>query len=101
MLLPLLVGILVAKWVADAGTHSLYHGLLEVKCVPWLPASPVSYKSLDLVPVSQAMASPVTVLHEKVSYAEIRTVLRASDHNGFPVVHATAIGQVRQHWENC
>ena len=30
MLLPLLVGILAAKWVADAATHSLYHGLLEV-----------------------------------------------------------------------
>lgn len=30
MLLPILVGILAAKWVADAATHSLYHGLLEV-----------------------------------------------------------------------
>lgn len=30
MLLPLLIGILAAKWVADAATHSLYHGLLEV-----------------------------------------------------------------------
>ncbi len=30
MLLPLLVGVLAAKWVADAATHSLYHGLLEV-----------------------------------------------------------------------
>jgi hypothetical protein len=33
MLLPILVGILVAKWVADAATHSLYHGLLEA-CTP-------------------------------------------------------------------
>ena len=31
MLLPLLIGILAAKWVADATTHSLYHGLLEVR----------------------------------------------------------------------
>ena len=31
MLLPLLIGILAAKWVADAATHSLYHGLLEVQ----------------------------------------------------------------------
>lgn len=31
MLLPVLVAIMVAKWVADAATHSLYHGLLEVK----------------------------------------------------------------------
>lgn len=33
MLLPILVGIMVAKWVADAATHSLYHGLLEVGCL--------------------------------------------------------------------
>ena len=51
MLLPLLAGILVAKWVADAATHSLYHGLLEVACVPFLPATPTSAVSLDLLPV--------------------------------------------------
>ncbi len=31
MLLPVLVAVMVAKWVADAATHSLYHGLLEVR----------------------------------------------------------------------
>ena len=101
MLLPLLVGILVAKWVADAGTHSLYHGLLEVKCVPWLPSVPISYKSLDLVPVTHAMAAPVVVLHEKVSYAEIRSALRGTEHNGFPIVHATPIGQVSWQADSC
>ena len=58
MLLPLLVGILVAKWIADAGTHSLYHGLLEVKCVPWLPFAPASSRSLDLIPIQQASPKP-------------------------------------------
>jgi chloride channel 7 len=38
MLLPLLIGILAAKWVADAATHSLYHGLLEVKSPSRLPS---------------------------------------------------------------
>lgn len=52
----------VAKWVADAVTHSLYHGLLEVKCVPFLPHEPVSRYSLDLVPVSYVMHSPVVTL---------------------------------------
>ena len=37
ILLPAMVAIMVAKFVADAATHSLYHGLLEVKCVPFLP----------------------------------------------------------------
>ena len=39
MLLPILVGILVAKWVADAATHSLYHGLLEARAGHWLYGS--------------------------------------------------------------
>ena len=56
MLLPLLAGILVAKWVADAATHSLYHGLLEVACVPFLPATPTSSISLDLLPVRLSSA---------------------------------------------
>jgi chloride channel 7 len=37
ILLPAMVAIMLAKFVADAATHSLYHGLLEVKCVPFLP----------------------------------------------------------------
>ena len=37
ILLPTMVAIMLAKFVADSATHSLYHGLLEVKCVPFLP----------------------------------------------------------------
>ena len=96
MLLPLLVSILTAKWVADAATHSLYHGLLEVKCIPWLPFSPESYKSLDLIPTLQAMTAPVVILAEKCKITELRDVLQTTSHNGFPVVRPTQIGQVHQ-----
>lgn len=37
ILLPTMVAIMLAKFVADSASHSLYHGLLEVKCVPFLP----------------------------------------------------------------
>lgn len=37
-------------------------GLLEVKCVPWLPEEPVAAVDLDLLPVSTVMHSPVTTL---------------------------------------
>lgn len=60
-----------AKWVADSVTHSLYHGLLEVKCVPFLPPEPVSKYSLDLVPVSFVMRSPVVTLKEKMKVREM------------------------------
>ncbi|KAG2489363.1 hypothetical protein HYH03_012193 [Edaphochlamys debaryana] len=86
MLLPVLVAIMVAKWVADAATHSLYHGLLEVKCVPFLPAEPVSAFSLDLLPVSYVMSSPVVCLRQRMSVRELTDVLRRCKHNGFPVL---------------
>eukprot|EP00878_Enallax_costatus_P009157 GHUV01009572.1.p1 GENE.GHUV01009572.1~~GHUV01009572.1.p1 ORF type:complete len:712 (+),score=175.93 GHUV01009572.1:218-2353(+) len=76
MLLPVLVGIMVAKWVADAACHSLYHALLEVKCVPFLMPEPVSRFSLDLLPVKTVMRSPVVCLElcmkvSKAGYIEL------------------------------
>ena len=65
-LLPLLL-LLSTRWVADAACHSLYHGLLEVKCVPFLPGEPVSAFSLDLLPVSHVMASPVVCLRQRMT----------------------------------
>ena len=37
IILPAMVAIMLAKLVADSATHSLNHGLLDVKCVPFLP----------------------------------------------------------------
>jgi chloride channel 7 len=94
LLLPVLVGIMVAKWVADAFTHPLYHGLLAVKCVPFLSPEPVSTHSLDLVPVAAAMRSPVVTLRAAMRVGDIQEVLRDTTHNGFPVVRDTPQGQV-------
>lgn len=96
MLLPILVSLMVAKWLADAVTHSLYHGLLEVKCVPFLPPEPSSKYSLDLLPVSLVMRSPVVTLSPALAIRELQQVLRDTTHHGFPVVRDTACGQVRE-----
>lgn len=42
-LLPIMVAIMVAKWVGDFFTHPLYHALLELKCIPFLSAEPIVY----------------------------------------------------------
>ena len=39
-LLPIMVAIMVAKWVGDFVTHPLYYALLELNCIPFL-AEPV------------------------------------------------------------
>ena len=43
-LLLICVTILSAKWTGDLLTHSLYHSLLEFKCIPFLDAEPVLVK---------------------------------------------------------
>eukprot|EP00879_Flechtneria_rotunda_P016612 GHRR01017382.1.p1 GENE.GHRR01017382.1~~GHRR01017382.1.p1 ORF type:complete len:460 (+),score=151.82 GHRR01017382.1:797-2176(+) len=94
MLLPVLVAIMVAKWVGDAMTHSLYHALLEVKCVPFLVHEPVSRFSLDLLPVSTVMKSPVVCLELHMTVADIQAILRDNSHNGYPVVRDSSAGQI-------
>ena len=42
-LLPIMVAIMVAKWVGDYITHPLYHSLLEMKCIPFLESEPIVY----------------------------------------------------------
>lgn len=94
MLLPLLVAIMMAKWVADSLTHPLYHGLLEIKCIPFLNAEPQASKHLDLLPVARVMASPVVTLGERERLGTVWEALRHTQHNGFPVVRASPHGQV-------
>lgn len=92
ILLPAMVAIMLAKWVADAGSHPLYHGLLEVKCVPFLPKEPVSAVSLDLVEVRHVAAAPVVTLKETMRLGDVRDVLRSTRHHGFPVVRPVIKG---------
>ena len=39
-LLPVMVSVMVAKWVGDFFTHPIYHALLELKCIPFLDPEP-------------------------------------------------------------
>lgn len=94
MLLPVLVGILTAKLVADAFCHPLYTALLERRCVPFLPHEAAARMSLDLVPVRLAMSAPVVMLDVKLPLSRLRAALGGCTHNGFPVVRSTEVGRV-------
>lgn len=64
-LLPLLIAIMVAKWIADALEHALYHSLLELKNVPFLPSEPFGGATLDMLSVRDIMCQgPVICLRE-------------------------------------
>jgi len=42
-LLPLMVAVMIAKWIGDYITHPLYHSLLELYCIPFLDSEPIVY----------------------------------------------------------
>ena len=95
-LLPILLGITVAKWTADALHKPLYHALLEVKHAPFLPDEPDGAMGLHLHDVAEIMRpAPLTTLRERESVATLRRALKETSHQGFPVVrHAEGVGEV-------
>eukprot|EP01064_Diplonema_japonicum_P021016 TRINITY_DN30564_c0_g1_i1.p1 TRINITY_DN30564_c0_g1~~TRINITY_DN30564_c0_g1_i1.p1 ORF type:complete len:861 (+),score=151.46 TRINITY_DN30564_c0_g1_i1:281-2584(+) len=84
-LLPIMASVLIAKWVADFATHSLYHALLEVKCVPFLDFL-CDIPKMDCFQASDIMKSPVVTLNLKLTVGELVDVMNRCSHNGFPVM---------------
>jgi chloride channel 7 len=95
-LLPILLGITVAKWTADSLHKPLYHALLEVKSAPFLPDEPAGAAGLHLHDVSEIMRpAPLTTLRERESVNTLRRALKETSHQGFPVVrHVDGVGEV-------
>lgn len=90
-LVPFMLSISSAKLLGDYLTHSLYHGLLEIKCIPYLPQEPHVVVNgcqikLDLYDVKHVMARDVFCLTPVSSAKRISTLLLSKRHGGFPVV---------------
>jgi chloride channel 7 len=84
-LFPIMLVIMISKWVGDIFTHPLYDMLLHLKDVPYLESKP-SYV-MSKLKCSDIMVKPVIVLHEtKETVEKIVQILASTDHNGFPVV---------------
>eukprot|EP00051_Salpingoeca_urceolata_P010072 m.122720 g.122720 ORF g.122720 m.122720 type:complete len:922 (+) comp16573_c0_seq4:343-3108(+) len=92
MLLPIMISILIAKWIADCTTHALYEALMETKCMPVLATELPPVPNYDLVTVSKIMASPPRVVLQHPTLAQVHTLLTKTSHGAFPVVKRTALG---------
>jgi len=94
-LLPIMVAIMVAKWVGDFATHPLYHALLELKCIPFLDSEPVILHegskaiNLELFRAGDAMSSPAIVIHKIESVERLTHLVLDTPHGGYPVVTKT------------
>ncbi|AYU81907.1 chloride channel protein, putative [Leishmania donovani] len=91
----LMLGILVAKSIADKCCHSFYHASLEVKAVPFLEAQ-TSMHLLDTYTARDIMTSPVTVLETMDTVLHVVEALTMTRHNAFPVVR---VGKADQAYE--
>jgi chloride channel 7 len=90
-LLPLLMAIMVAKWIADSLEHALYHSLLETKNIPFLPAAPFGGATLEMLAVEDIMCrGNVVTVRETEGLLAATTILRTSKFNAFPVDHPGA-----------
>ena len=86
-LLPIMIAVMVAKWVGSALSPSLYHALLDIKCVPMLDLER-SGQGIDLTKHTALDAVPRPPVSVDVR-AEIRMLcdlLKTTTYNCFPVI---------------
>jgi CBS domain-containing protein len=84
-LLPIMLAVMIAKSIADTATHSLYHALLEVRCVPFLENDPV-VGAVDTFKAKDVMSAPITTFRHKEKVRNIVQTLVSCRHHAFPVV---------------
>ncbi|PSN34928.1 H(+)/Cl(-) exchange transporter 7 [Blattella germanica] len=90
--LPLMLTLIMAKWIGDffnEGIYDIHIQLSGVPLLPWEPP-PLSYN----IYASEIMSHPVVTLYSIETVGNIVDVLKAETHNGFPVVDPRISGQV-------
>ncbi|KAJ6218155.1 hypothetical protein RDWZM_009312 [Blomia tropicalis] len=84
--LPIMMTLIMAKWVGDLFIEGIYDIHIELAKVPFMNWEPPSDSSR--IYSSQVMNSPVVTLKTTETVGKIVEVLSETSHNGFPVVDA-------------
>jgi chloride channel 7 len=84
-LLPLMLVVMTAKWVADPIIHPYFDKLIEMKHIPYLEPTPT--KEMKLLMCKHIMARKAKFFFEKEKIGKILQTLKDSTHNGFPIVN--------------
>ncbi|GAM29080.1 hypothetical protein SAMD00019534_122560 [Acytostelium subglobosum LB1] len=83
-MLPVILSVMIAKWVGDIFNESIYEHLMELKCYPYLPSQPP--KSMIKLGITDVMKTEVVTLFEVDKVSRIMDVLQSNQHAGFPVI---------------
>ena len=92
--LPIMITVIVAKWVGDLFSEGIYDIHIALARVPFLHWEPPANASR--LYASEVMKKPVVTLRTTETVRQILHVLINTTHNGFPVVDAeTSFSHVR------
>eukprot|EP01113_Clastostelium_recurvatum_P030888 TRINITY_DN3802_c0_g1_i2.p1 TRINITY_DN3802_c0_g1~~TRINITY_DN3802_c0_g1_i2.p1 ORF type:complete len:885 (+),score=157.27 TRINITY_DN3802_c0_g1_i2:34-2655(+) len=82
-LLPIMLSVMIAKWIGDIFNEAQYEHLMELKVYPYLGWQPPHYAAFQTV--ADVMAKEVVTLRAIESVRNLVHVLRTTEHHGFPV----------------
>ncbi|MCL4127573.1 UNVERIFIED_CONTAM: hypothetical protein GTU68_034419, partial [Idotea baltica] len=85
--LPLMIVVMISKWVGDFFNEGLYDIHIQLSGAPFMPWEPPHLT--DCIFASEVMNRPVVTLRSVESVSRILHVLKSRPHNGFPVVDRT------------
>ena len=84
LITPIMLTVLIAKWVADNFNISLYDIHIALKCLPFVePDPPLALRGLT---AREIMAAPCVTLQAVGTVANLLETLRGCSHNGFAVI---------------
>ncbi|KAI0675830.1 chloride channel [Trametes maxima] len=88
--LPIMISVMVSKWVADAfGKDGIYSTWIAMRQYPWLPAREFRDKGQTAAHVMKA-AQNLIVIHddgEGCTLGALGELVRTHSYHGFPVLH--------------
>ncbi|KAF2075135.1 hypothetical protein CYY_003570 [Polysphondylium violaceum] len=92
-LVPIILAVMIAKWVGDFFNESVYEHLMEQKYIPFLQTLPPH--STSNIRVTNVMSKLVSVLPEVCSVRLLLSILNSNYHHAFPVVNTGETGDSR------
>jgi len=88
--LPIMISVMVSKWVADAfGKEGIYPTWIALRNLPWLPPHEYRDKTEEetTFSVMKPLESLVVIQGIRCTLRDLNEIVRTHDFYGFPVVH--------------
>eukprot|EP00003_Mantamonas_plastica_P011824 TRINITY_DN2177_c0_g1_i2.p1 TRINITY_DN2177_c0_g1~~TRINITY_DN2177_c0_g1_i2.p1 ORF type:complete len:431 (+),score=130.18 TRINITY_DN2177_c0_g1_i2:384-1676(+) len=93
-LLPLMLTIMVAKWVGDLFNLGIYDIHIEIKHIPFLEF--FAPQTMHILRAEDVMSKNVVTLTPISTVERVLHVLETTPHNGFPIVKRTVSSECKQ-----